>query len=76
MERDQQGQMEQIGANLFAMEPELRTLEGMIVILRILGDADDAVDPACLAFLANCGGEALSTLSVCWRSSIENLSTS
>lgn len=76
MRRDRNKQVDQIGANLFAMEPELRTLEGMIAILRILGDADDAVDPACLAFLANFGGEALNTLSVSWHSSMENLRTS
>ena len=73
MAKKQNRETDQIGASLFAMEPELRTLEGMIAILRVLGEADDAVDPACLSLLANCAGEAVSTLSDNWRSGMEGL---
>lgn len=49
------GWMTEVGrlsASRLAMEPELRNLESIIAILRVLGEADDAVDPACLSLLA------------------------
>jgi hypothetical protein len=73
MAKKQTTEVSQIGASLFAMEPELQTLEEMIAILRVLGEADDAVDPACLSLLADCAGEAVSTLSDNWRSGMESL---
>ena len=34
------------------MEPELRQLTGLLVALRVLGEADDAIEPVAISSLA------------------------
>jgi hypothetical protein len=42
-----------------ALEPELRTLNGVLVALRYLGERGDPIEPAAIAVLATTGENAL-----------------
>lgn len=46
-----------------ALEPELRTLHGVLVALRHLGERADPIDPAAIAVLAAAGEGALREVS-------------
>lgn len=55
------------------MDSKLRTLEGIIAVVRVLGEADDAICPGCLSLLANCGADPVIALSGSWRDGKEVL---
>jgi hypothetical protein len=40
------------------MEPDLRHLEGLIAAFRILGEADDSIEPVAISSLALCARDA------------------
>lgn len=42
-----------------SLEPELRTLKGVLVALRYLGERSDPIEPAAIAVLATTGENAL-----------------
>ena len=44
---------------LDGMEPELRHLNGLIAVFRILGEADDSIEPVVVSSLARCARETL-----------------
>jgi hypothetical protein len=52
------------------MEPELRHLAGLITALRILGEADDCIEPVAISSLARCGRETVEELERNWRMAI------
>jgi hypothetical protein len=55
------------------MEPEFELLEGVVVLLRLLGEAHDGIEPAGIATLAHCSGEAVEKLKACWRDALGEL---
>lgn len=55
------------------MEPELRQLTGLLVALRILGEADDAIEPIAISSLARSAGSTLDDIEQRWRRAIEAL---
>ena len=52
------------------MEPDLRHLDGLIAALRILGEADDSIEPVAVSSLARCARETLEELERNWRTAI------
>ncbi len=40
---------------LFSMEPDLQMLRGLLIACRILGEADDHIEPEAVGALAHCG---------------------
>jgi len=58
-----------VGA-LDEMEPELRHLDGLITALRILGEADDSIDPIAVSSLARCACESLEQMEQNWSAAI------
>jgi hypothetical protein len=52
------------------MESELRQLAGLVTALRILGEADDAVEPVAISSLARSAGSALDDIEQFWRTAI------
>lgn len=58
---------------LFEMEPQIQLLEGVVALLRILGESQDSVEPVALATLADCCGNAVSELSSSWRAARDAL---
>lgn len=50
------------------MEPELYHLRGIVVALRIMGEARDSVEPVALSSLARSGGDALEIIEDAWES--------
>jgi hypothetical protein len=58
---------------LDAMEPELRHLDGLIAAFRILGEADDSIEPVAVSSLARCARETLEGLERNWRTAIGTL---
>lgn len=63
-----------IGA-LDGIEPELRHLDGLITTLRILGEADDFIEPVAISSLARCARETLEEIERDWRTAIGALRT-
>ncbi len=63
-----------VGA-LDEMEPELRHLDGLITALRILGEADDSIEPIAMSSLARCARESLEQIEQDWRTAIRALRT-
>jgi hypothetical protein len=55
------------------MEPELRQLTGLLVALRVLGEADDAIEPVAISSLARSAGSTLDDIERLWRTAIEAL---
>lgn len=55
------------------MEPELRQLTGLLVALRVLGEADDAIEPVAISSLARSGCATLDDIEQLWRTAIEAL---
>ncbi|PBB89533.1 MAG: hypothetical protein E5Y00_12175 [Mesorhizobium sp.] len=53
--------------HLFDIEPELRTLEGLVAILHALSTTADQVEPIALAPLAHLSGEAVEKILSMWR---------
>jgi hypothetical protein len=56
-----------------SMEPELRQLTGLLFALRILGEADDAIEPVAISSLARSAGSTLDDIEQLWRTAIEAL---
>lgn len=52
------------------MEPYLRHLEGLITAFRILGEADDSIEPVAVSSLARCARETLEEIEQNWRIAI------
>ncbi len=52
------------------MEPELRQLTGLLVALRVLGEADDAIEPVAISSLARSAGCTLDDIEQLWRTAI------
>ncbi len=52
------------------MEPELRHLDGLITAFRILGEADDSIEPVAVSSLARCARETLEEIERNWRTAI------
>jgi hypothetical protein len=52
------------------MEPELRQLDGLITAFRILGEADDSIEPIAVSSLARCAQETLEEIERNWRTAI------
>ena len=52
------------------MEPELRQLAGLLVALRVLGEADDAIEPVAISSLAKSAGSTLDDIEELWRTAI------
>lgn len=55
----------------FEIEPELRQIEGVLMLLAILGEADDSIEPIALSALARAGQAAFEQVSAQWRSGFE-----
>ena len=53
-----------------SMEPELRQLTGLLVALRVLGEADDAIEPVAISSLARSAGSTLADIEELWRTAI------
>lgn len=52
------------------MEPDLRHLDGLITAFRILGEADDSIEPVAVSSLARCAQETLEEIERNWRTAI------
>ena len=52
------------------MEPDLRHLAGLITAFRILGEADDAIEPVAVSSIARCALETLEEIERNWRTAI------
>jgi hypothetical protein len=52
------------------MEPELRQLTGLLVALRVLGEADDTIEPVAISSLARSAGSTLDDIEQLWRTAI------
>ncbi|MEP9389441.1 hypothetical protein [Mesorhizobium sp. KR9-304] len=52
------------------MESDLRHLIGLIAAFRILGEADDSIEPVAVSSLARCAHETLEELERNWRTAI------
>jgi hypothetical protein len=52
------------------IEPELRHLDGLVTAFRILGEADDAIEPVAVSALARCARETLEEIERNWRAAI------
>lgn len=55
---------------LDGIEPALRHLHGLITAFRILGEADDSVEPVAIASMARCARETLEEIERNWRTAI------
>ena len=55
------------------MEPELRQLTGLLVALRVLSEADDAIEPVAISSLARSAGSTLDDIEQLWRTAIGTL---
>jgi hypothetical protein len=55
------------------MEPELRQLTGLLIALRVLGEADDAIEPVAISSLARSAASALYDIEHLWRTAIRAL---
>lgn len=52
------------------MEPDLRHLDGLITAFRILGEADDSIEPVAVSSLARCAQDTLEEIERNWRTAI------
>ncbi len=52
------------------IEPALRHLIGLVTALRILGAADDSVEPIAISSIARCAGTTLDEIEQSWRTAI------
>lgn len=52
------------------LEPELRHLVGLITALRILGEANDSIEPVAVSSLARCAQVTLEEIERNWRTAI------
>lgn len=57
---------------LFQMEPDLQTLTGLLLACRVLGEADDHIEPAAIGAIARCGLEALERVTDGWQSLLKS----
>ncbi len=55
------------------IEPGLQHLSGLITVLKILGEADESIEPIAISSLAGCAGETLDRIEQCWRTAIGGL---
>ncbi len=59
--------LETIVDTLDGMEPELRQLAGLVMTLRILGEADDSIEPLAISSIARSAGNTLDDIDRAWR---------
>jgi hypothetical protein len=52
------------------MEPDLRHLDGLIAALRIMGEANDSIEPVAVSSLARCAQDTLEEIERNWRTAI------
>lgn len=55
------------------MEPDLRLLEGTVVVLRSLAETSDSIEPIALEALGHLSGETLQRIIGCWREAMDDL---
>lgn len=55
------------------IEPELRQLAGLVITLRILGEADDSIDPMAISSIARSAGDTLEEIDKSWRTAVATL---
>jgi len=53
------------------IEPNVHHLSGLVVALRVLGEARDSVEPIAIAALARCAGETVDEIERKWRSALD-----
>lgn len=58
---------------LDCMEPDLRLLEGTVLVLRALSASDDAVEPIAIESVAYLAGETVSRIASRWREACDLL---
>lgn len=58
---------------LHRMEPQLRLLQGAVVVLRALSDTTDSIEPIALEALAHLTGEPVEQTTVCWRDALDTV---
>lgn len=58
---------------LDGMEPELRQLNGLLVALRVIGEADDVIEPVAISSLSRSAGSTLDDIEQLWRTAIQSL---
>ncbi|MBX3582968.1 MAG: hypothetical protein KF810_13835 [Rhizobiaceae bacterium] len=58
---------------LDGMESELRQLAGLVVALRILGEAGDAIEPPAISSIARSAADTLDEIDKSWRQAIAAL---
>lgn len=65
--------LETIVDTLDGVEPELRQLTGLVMTLRILGEAGDAIEPLAISSVARSAGDTLNEIDKSWRQAIAGL---
>ncbi len=58
---------------LHRMEPQLRLLQGVVVVLRALSDTTDSIEPIALEALAHLAGEPVEQITACWRDALDTI---
>ncbi len=58
---------------LDGMEPELRHLAGLVMTLRILGEANDSIEPLAISSISRSANDTLDAIDKSWRQAIAAL---
>ena len=66
--RDQPARLQEL---LHHMEPQLRLLQGAVVVLRALSETADSIEPVALAAFAHLTGESVEQIAACWREAFD-----
>ena len=66
--RDQAARLQDL---LHRMEPQLRLLQGAVVVLHALSETADSVEPAALAALAHLTSGPVEQIAVCWQEALD-----
>lgn len=66
--RDQAARLQDL---LHRMEPQLRLLQGAVVVLRALSETTDSIEPIALEALAHLTGEPVEQITACWRDALD-----
>lgn len=69
-QRDQAVRLQEL---LHRMEPQLRLLQGVVVVLRALSDTTDSIEPIALGALAHLTGEPVEQITACWRDALDTI---
>lgn len=65
------GEVNRVRELLFAIEPDLHLLKGVVALLRSLGEADDLIEPAAVAAVAHLAEEVADKVSETWRACLK-----